>query len=148
MICIVCNDCNVCVNPLSSQGCSGDFGTERLWSPLYYTSDGVQLQEFPASTPVNITVPPSITGRGGEFKTSSSWRDERAWRGELGQTRNIENCSDEEFLSSPLSFTLWLAPYCVCFSMLYLYCYILCFALGTIRMDLQYTCESNFCSSE
>lgn len=47
------------------QGCSGDYGTERLWSPLYYTSNGVVLQSFPDEVAINVTVPPSITGRGG-----------------------------------------------------------------------------------
>jgi hypothetical protein len=51
---------------LCRQGCSGDYGTERLYSPLLYTAQGVLLQEPPAEAPVNVTVPASITGRGGE----------------------------------------------------------------------------------
>lgn len=55
------------------QGCSGDFGTNQRWSPLKYTSDGVELQELPLEVDVNITVPPSITGRGGTIQMSMQY---------------------------------------------------------------------------
>mmetsp|Transcript_7498 Transcript_7498/g.12597 ORF Transcript_7498/g.12597 Transcript_7498/m.12597 type:complete len:185 (+) Transcript_7498:192-746(+) len=47
------------------QGCSGDYGTERLWSPFIYTNQGVHLQSTPEEVLVNITLPDTITGRGG-----------------------------------------------------------------------------------
>ena len=86
---------------VNSQGCSGDYGTERLWSPLYYTNNGVRLQSFPEEVPVNITVPSSITGRGGIYNA-------------------MYYCATLIFSTCP----------------------------GTIEMYLQYTCESNFCSSK
>jgi hypothetical protein len=57
---------------VSSQGCSGDYGTNRLWSPFTHTASGERLQQTPAEVPVNITLPHTITGRGGESSASAS----------------------------------------------------------------------------
>ena len=69
-VCAVCCVC-VCVC-VSSQGCSGDYGTNRLWSPFTHTASGERLQQTPVEVPVNITLPHTITGRGGESSGSAS----------------------------------------------------------------------------
>jgi hypothetical protein len=70
LCCVLCAVC-VCVC-VSSQGCSGDYGTNRLWSPFTHTASGELLQQTPAEVPVNITLPHTITGRGGESSASAS----------------------------------------------------------------------------
>ena len=124
---------------VSSQGCSGDFGTSRLWSPLQYTSEGEDLQQLLPEIEVNITVPPSITGRGGEALSPPLHSHSLC--------RSLCVCV---YVCMCVSMVRLCCAVCCTYDMLYVcYMYAVCgCSTGTIQMSMQYSCVESFCSSE